>query len=124
MKLFRVIIPVGDIDQAARGYGEVLAMPGTRVSPGRHYFDCDGVILACYDAERDGDDASGFQCNPDHVYLACDDLTDTLTRVEDAAGFIVTDPIATRPWGEHSFYARDPWKNPICFVDASTVFTG
>jgi len=124
MKLFRVIIPVGDIEQAARGYGEILNTSGNRVPPGRHYFDCGGTILTCYDAERDGDDASEFRCNPDHVYLACSDLTATLARVEATTGFVVTDPIAVRPWGERSFYARDPWKNPICFVDERTVFTG
>jgi hypothetical protein len=26
-----------------------------RVSGGRHYFDCGGAILACYDALADGD---------------------------------------------------------------------
>ena len=30
-------------------------MPGSRVSSGRHYFDCGGTILACYDALADGD---------------------------------------------------------------------
>jgi hypothetical protein len=32
--------------------------------------------------------------------------------------------IATRPWGERSFYLRDPFGNPLCFVDAATLFTG
>ena len=32
--------------------------------------------------------------------------------------------IVVRPWGERSFYAFDPFGNPICFVDARTVFTG
>jgi hypothetical protein len=32
--------------------------------------------------------------------------------------------IALRPWGERSFYAKDPFGNPICFVDEQTVFTG
>ena len=30
----------------------------------------------------------------------------------------------TRPWGERSFYLRDPFGNPLCFVDAATLFTG
>ncbi len=32
--------------------------------------------------------------------------------------------IARRPWGERSFYMLDPSGNPLCFVDASTLFTG
>ena len=27
-------------------------------------------------------------------------------------------------WGERSFYVRDPFGNPLCFVDADTLFTG
>jgi hypothetical protein len=29
-----------------------------------------------------------------------------------------------RPWGERSFYVEDPWKNPLCFVEEGTVYTG
>jgi len=32
--------------------------------------------------------------------------------------------IAVRPWGEWSFYLSDPFGNPLCFVDAATLFTG
>jgi hypothetical protein len=53
--LFRVILPVSDIEAAASFYARLLEMPGTRVSSGRHYFDCGGTILACYDALADGD---------------------------------------------------------------------
>jgi hypothetical protein len=32
--------------------------------------------------------------------------------------------IERRSWGERSFYAHDPFGNPLCFVDASAVFRG
>ncbi|MEV0398474.1 VOC family protein [Actinoallomurus sp. NPDC050550] len=32
--------------------------------------------------------------------------------------------IAVRPWGERSFYAQDPWGNPLCFVEEGTVYPG
>ena len=32
--------------------------------------------------------------------------------------------IARRPWGERSFYLREPFGNPLCFVDSATLFTG
>ena len=32
--------------------------------------------------------------------------------------------IVVRPWGERSFYAEDPWHNPLCFVEDGTVYGG
>jgi len=32
--------------------------------------------------------------------------------------------IVVRPWGERSFYVEDPWKNPLCFVQEGTVYSG
>jgi len=32
--------------------------------------------------------------------------------------------IKPRPWGEHSFYARDPFGNKLCFVKKGTEFLG
>ena len=29
-----------------------------------------------------------------------------------------------RPWGERSFYADDPWNNPLCFVQEGTIYAG
>ena len=71
--LFRVIVPVGNIDAAASFYAAVLGSKGQRVSPGRHYFECDGTILACYDPTADGD---GYEAtaNPEPLYLAVSDL--------------------------------------------------
>jgi catechol 2,3-dioxygenase-like lactoylglutathione lyase family enzyme len=53
-QLFRVILPVTDIEAAASFYARLLGMPGSRVSSGRHYVDCQGTILAFYDALADG----------------------------------------------------------------------
>lgn len=131
-KLFRVIVPVQDIDQAAGFYRAVLGVPGERVSPGRHYFDCEGTILACYDALADGDDSDrGPLSQP--VYFAVDDLEAAFYAVRAAGARFVTDDvpgvgplgqIATRPWGERSFYTADPFGNPLCFVSRDTIFTG
>ena len=32
--------------------------------------------------------------------------------------------LATRPWGEQSFYLRDPFGNPLCMVHRPTAFNG
>ncbi len=122
-RLFRVILPVSDIDAAQVFYHRVLGLPGERVSPGRHYFDCGGTILACYDPRADGD---GFVAspNPDHVYLAVSDLEETRRRSAEAGCLWLEDGIRTRPWGERSFYLKDPFGNPVCFVDEGTEFAG
>jgi len=121
-RLFRVILPVSDIDAAAEWYGRVLGVPGSRVSPNRHYFDCGGTILAVRDVTMDPA-AAPFRPNPDHIYVSVTDLAGAHTRVREAGANDLTD-IATQPWRERSFYARDPFGNPICFVDAGTLFTG
>ena len=120
--LFRVILPVPDIEAAASFYARLLGVPGSRVSSGRHYFDCAGTILACYDALADGDpDQVGP--NPQYVYFSVDDLDAAHERAREAGSRELTE-IEVRPWGERSFYARDPFENPICFVDSQKLFTG
>lgn len=131
-KLFRVILPVSDVDRATQFYEEVLGTAGLRVSPGRHYFDCEGTILACYDPKADGDgyDAAPI---PEPIYLSVDDLEATFRRAKNAGAAlspeVVPDvgplgEIAVRPWGERSFYAVDPFGNPLCFVSRESVFAG
>jgi catechol 2,3-dioxygenase-like lactoylglutathione lyase family enzyme len=122
-KLFRIILPVSDITQAERFYSKVLGIPGKRVSPGRHYFDCGGIILACFDAKADGDSEIP-RANAEHIYFAVGDLDAAHGRARSAGCSWIEDEIQKRLWGERSFYARDPFGNPICFVDQSTVFSG
>ena len=130
--LYRVILPVSDIDAAASFYQTVLGGEGKRVSPGRHYFECEGVILACFDPKADGD---GYEAkpNPEPLYFAVDNLEGTFEGCQRAgARFVDTvvpgvgpmGRIAERPWGERSFYASDPFGNKLCFVSKDSVFTG
>lgn len=130
VRLFRVILPVADIEGAARFYGALLDQRGMRISPGRHYFECGGVILALFDPRRDGD-AKQPRPNFDHIYFAVADLEAAYERakavggVSDAVGDgnLPMGQIATRPWGERSFYMHDPFGNALCFVDERTLFT-
>ncbi len=122
MKIFRLIVPVSDISLAQSFYKDLLGFEGVRVSPGRHYFDCDGVILACLDSQADGDGLIS-KPNPEHIYISTDELEDVFQRAKilNAANLL---EIETQPWGEKSFYFNDPFGNPLCFVDSKTVFTG
>jgi catechol 2,3-dioxygenase-like lactoylglutathione lyase family enzyme len=122
-RIFRVILPVADIEQATHFYRELLGAPGRRISTGRHYFDCDGVVLACFDPRADGDDFDA-QPNPDHLYLAVPDLDAAFERARRLNCREIEPKIAVRPWGERSFYFKDPFGNPLSIVDERTVFTG
>lgn len=124
-KLYRVILPVTDIEKAVSFWSQLFEINGTHVSPGRHYFDCEGTILACYDPIADGDDTSP-EWTPhfnQYLYFAVDDLENIHRKVIQSGVSDVTD-IEVMPWGERMFYTRDPFDNPISFVDRSTMFTG
>ena len=124
-RLYRVILPVDNIERAAIFYGAVLGTPGKRVSPGRHYFECGGTILVCYDPVADGDGRVGkWRFHPlQYLYFAVPDLEAAIVRVRLAGGWIEQE-IKTMPWGERLFYARDPLGSWLSFVDEGTVFTG
>jgi catechol 2,3-dioxygenase-like lactoylglutathione lyase family enzyme len=129
-RLYRVILPVDDIERATAFYGELLGSPGFRISGGRHYFDCGGVVLAVYDPHADGDETAP-RPNFEHLYFAVADLEAFYRRAERLGGLspatgdgnLPMGQMARRPWGERSFYLRDPFGNPLCFVDESTLFT-
>jgi tRNA (guanine37-N1)-methyltransferase len=120
--LFRVIMPVQDIERGVAFYATLFGAPGERVAPNRHYFRCGGTVLALVvPGEHDG---AAFRPNIEHVYFAVPDLRERYAVARKADCSWLEEKIARRPWGEKSFYARDPFGNPICFVDEKTVYTG
>ncbi len=121
-RLYRVIIPVLDIEAAETFYSAIFGEPGKRVSPERHYFDCEGTIFACF-APMLFKEWDEFKPNPDHVYIAVDDLDDYFSRCKSAGAKVLAETQAY-PWGETAFYVEDPSGNKLCFVDRSTMFTG
>jgi catechol 2,3-dioxygenase-like lactoylglutathione lyase family enzyme len=129
--LFRVIIPAGDLEASVRFYSTLLDQAGMRVSGGRHYFRCGAVTLAVYSPTDDGD-TTPPRPNFGHVYLATANLEECYKRAQTVGGLspetgdggLPMGAIAKRPWGERSFYLDDPYGNPLCFVDESTLFKG
>ncbi|MBP7336363.1 VOC family protein [Niveispirillum sp.] len=122
MRVFRIILPVTAIEQAAGFYSALLAQPGKRVSAGWHYFDLGQMVLACHEPAAEGDAATAPSLSQP-VHFAVHDLEGFHSRAQ-AAGAVTASGIETRPWGERSFYCRDPFGNPLCFVEAGTEFTG
>ncbi len=53
-KLFRVILEVGDLEQATPLYAEIFGQEGRRHPGARHYFDSGGVIVAVLDVSQGG----------------------------------------------------------------------
>lgn len=130
MKLFRILIPVPDIDRAEKFYAALFGASGERVSPERHYFKSGSVIVACY---APGDDGRPFRPLETETYFAVAGLEAMHAKVLAAGAKLSAENqdhhghlgrIEQRPWGERSFYVSDPFGNPLCFVDEKTLFTG
>lgn len=122
LKLFRVIVPVNNIDKAAKFYSAIFGVPGKRVSPGRHYFNMGGITLACFDPRADGDDFD-LGANPDHIYISVDDIEGLYDKVKSAGCEYISE-IMNAPWGENIFFFNDPFHNKIGIVKKGTEFTG
>ena len=62
------------------------------------YFECGGVVLACFHPRADSDPRDATP-NPDHVYFAVNDLDDCYRRVRDRPNGSFRPPIETQPRG-------------------------
>jgi catechol 2,3-dioxygenase-like lactoylglutathione lyase family enzyme len=125
--LFRLNIEVGNLDEAARFYGTLLGLEGRVQAGSRCYFDCGGVTLQVLDVSSEGAPHTAAKA----LYFTVRDLDAVYARATAldclSKERIHGDPggeISVRPWGERSFYAEDPWQNPLCFVEAGTVYPG
>lgn len=120
LSLYQVVLPVADIDQAEKFYSHLLGTPGRRVSPGQHHFDCNGLILNCYDPSAEGD-SSQAPSSPHRLYFVVEDIEAVFERARSGGCASMDEQILSRPWGERSFSAEDPFKNSLGFVDEATA---
>ena len=124
MTLFRINIEVDALDRAAAFYAELLGQEGRMQMGSRCYFRAGQVTLQVVQVEAPHlaakalyfatGDIEGVHARA--VALGC--LSDELVHGTPAGEVVV------RPWGERSFYARDPAGNPLCFVDRGTIYAG
>ncbi len=112
-----------DFDKAIGFYQRLFDTEGRIIHRGRQYFDCGPVIFAVI--ENNGTPIG------DHIYFSVQNLETVFTRAKELECLEKIDlhggpagEIVVRPWGERSFYARDPFGNGLCFVDETTLFTG
>lgn len=126
-RLFRVNIEVGELEAAERFYSRLFGVEGRRQTGGRVYFTAGAVSLQIVDVSATGKPHP----NSKSLYFLVRDLDPVFERAK-ALGCLSRETvhgqpggeIRVRPWGERSFYAQDRWKNPLCFVQEGTTFTG
>jgi len=125
--LFRLNVEVGNLDEAARFYGTLFGLQGRVQAGSRCYFDCGPVTLQVLDVSSSGQPHTAAKA----LYFTVRDLDAVFARARALSCLskeeIHGEPggeISVRPWGERSFYAEDPWQNPLCFVEAGTVYPG
>lgn len=125
--LFRINIEVGNLDQAADFYGKLFGQVGRKQAGSRCYFTCGPVTLQVVDVSSAGKPHPAAKA----LYFMVNDLDAVFERAnalgctcnEDVHG-VSGGAISVRPWGERSFYAEDMWHNPLCFVEAGTIYPG
>lgn len=123
-QFFRLNIETGDLDKGEAFYSKLLDLEGRRQAGARVYFQAGPVTLQVVQVPQPHPAAKA-------LYFTVRDLDAAFERakelgclsqenVHDAPG----GGIVVRPWGERSFYALDPWKNPLCFVEEGTTYKG
>ena len=125
--LFRINVEVGDLDEAAKFYSKLFGVEGRKQAGSRCYFTCGPVTLQVLDVSSVGKPHPAAKS----LYFTVANLEAIFARAK-ALGCLSTEnvhgvsggAIGVRPWGERSFYADDKWENPLCFVEAGTIYPG
>jgi predicted enzyme related to lactoylglutathione lyase len=123
-RLFRLNLEVGALDRAASFYAALLGVEPRPQMGARFYIDAGPVTLQVVEAADPHPAAKA-------LYFAVADLDAVHARAA-ALGCLSADLVhgtpagepVVRPWGERSFYADDPWGNPLCFVAEGTLYAG
>lgn len=123
-QLFRLNLEVGDLAAAQAFYETLLNTQGRGQAGQRFYINAGPIAFQVVQSPAPHPAAKA-------LYFTTADLDGVHARAA-ALNALSTDKvhgldagaISVKPWGERSFYAQDPWGNPLCFVDAGTVYAG
>jgi hypothetical protein len=125
--LFRMNIEVGNLGEAAEFYGKLFGLVGRIQAGARCYFTCGAVTLQVVDVSSVASPHPAAKA----LYFVVGDLDAIFERAKSLQCLSQEDvhgepggQISVRPWGERSFYAEDKWHNPLCFVEAGTIYPG
>jgi uncharacterized protein len=122
-QLFRVSIPVRDLELATRFYSSLLGIAGERVAPGWHYFRYGQALLACHDAAAEGGRPAAGHAEP--LCLGVDEpLEQLLIRATEIGAQQLDRTIQRLPTGEVAVRMRDPFGNALWLIDSRTMFWG
>jgi predicted enzyme related to lactoylglutathione lyase len=123
-QLFRLNIEVGDLVQAQTFYETLLGLTGRTQAGSRFYMNAGSMALQVVQVAAPHPAAKA-------LYFSVADLDAVHVRAA-SLGALSTEMVHgvpggdmnVKPWGERSFYANDPWGNPLCFVEAGTIYAG
>jgi catechol-2,3-dioxygenase len=125
--LFRINVEVGNLEEAEKFYGELFGLVGRKQAGSRIYFTCGPVTLQVVDVSSTRAPHPAAKA----LYFVVNDLEAIFDRAKALKCLSQEDvhgssggKISVQPWGERSFYAADRWHNPLCFVEAGTIYPG
>ena len=126
-QFFRLNVEVGDLQSAISFYTRLLGVQGRKQAGSRCYFDCGPVTLQVLDVSSSRHPHPAAKA----LYFTVNHLEGVYERAKLLKCLSPEDihdapsgGIVVRPWGERSFYVEDPWKNPLCFIEEGTVYSG
>jgi catechol-2,3-dioxygenase len=125
--LFRINVEVGNLDEAAKFYAKLFGLVGRKQAGSRCYFTCGPVTLQVVDVSSVRVPHPAAKA----LYFVVKDLDAVFERARSLECLSQEEvhgspggQISVQPWGERSFYAEDRWHNPLCFVEAGTIYPG
>lgn len=123
-QLFRLNLEVGDLETARQFYGTLLGAVPRGQAGNRFYIDAGPVALQVVGVSSPHTAAKA-------LYFNTADLEAVHARASVLGGLshervhgLEGGENSVKPWGERSFYANDPWGNPLCFVETGTEYAG
>ena len=122
--LFRLNIEVGDLATAQNFYQTLLGVAGRGQAGNRFYINAGPVTLQVVGVAAPHTAAKALYFTTatlDEVHARAASLN-ALSR--EVVHGVEGGGISVKPWGERSFYANDPWGNPLCFVETGTEYAG
>jgi hypothetical protein len=127
-QMFRLNVEVGDLAAAQSFYETLFGAQGRGQAGNRFYLNAGPIALQVVDVTKFG---GAPHPAAKALYFTVNDLDALHARagaLNCLSGEMVHGvrggDISVKPWGERSFYANDPWANPLCFVEAGTIYAG